>query len=317
VQFLNPALLAGAALFSVPLIIHLLNRQRHKRRPWAAMDFLLKAYQRTRNRLRNENLLLLLLRCLVPILLALAIARPVLQSANAVLGANSSEHYVVVLDSSYSMGYQRDGGISAFERGRSLTSHLLEKLAAQTNSDDRVTLVLAGVRPRFLVRGEMNMALARSQWLEVTHPDDAASDLSDALVQVADAIDETDDPAVQVYVMTDTQTRAFGDALTIDNDEGNDEPKFEDTLRDVFDRLQQREGTLVHLLDVGPFAEQRTGGTADNLQLSGLRLDQPIAVARLPVTAVATLRGCAALPQQDRRDRARRRSRGRVPADVA
>ncbi|MGK0153980.1 MAG: hypothetical protein ACI9SE_000930, partial [Neolewinella sp.] len=58
-QFLNPALLAGALLFAVPLLIHLLNRQRHKRRPWAAMEFLMRAYQKQRNRLRRENLLLL------------------------------------------------------------------------------------------------------------------------------------------------------------------------------------------------------------------------------------------------------------------
>ena len=289
-QFLNPALLAGAALFAVPLIIHLLNRQRHKRRPWAAMDFLLKAYQRTRNRLRNENLLLLLLRCLVPILLALAIARPVMQSASALLGADQSEHYVVVVDSSYSMGHQRSGGVTAFERARSLTSRLLEKLAAKTEQNNRVTIVLAGVRPRFLVRNEGNIALARSQWLEITHPDDAATDLTDALSQVAEALEESNDLAAQVFVLTDLQTRAFGKALISEENEDDQQPEFEDTLRDVIDSLQQREGTLVHLIDVGPFAEQRMGGTAQNVQIADLRLDQPVAVARLPVNAVATIR---------------------------
>ena len=44
-QFLNPGLVAGALLFAVPLVIHLLNRQRHKRRDWAAMEFLMRAYQ--------------------------------------------------------------------------------------------------------------------------------------------------------------------------------------------------------------------------------------------------------------------------------
>ncbi|MFN9703613.1 MAG: BatA domain-containing protein, partial [Planctomycetota bacterium] len=92
--FLNPALALGALLFAVPLVIHLLNRQRHKRRPWAAMEFLLKAYQKQRNRLRNENLLLLLLRCLVPIALALAVARPVLEQAAALLGSGGVVHHV-------------------------------------------------------------------------------------------------------------------------------------------------------------------------------------------------------------------------------
>ena len=41
--FLNPALALGALLFAVPLIIHLLNRQRFRRREWAAMEYLLRA----------------------------------------------------------------------------------------------------------------------------------------------------------------------------------------------------------------------------------------------------------------------------------
>ena len=65
-SFLNPALLFGTLLFAVPLIIHLLNRQRYKRRRWAAMEYLLIAFKRQRRRLRIEDLLLLLLR---PVLL--------------------------------------------------------------------------------------------------------------------------------------------------------------------------------------------------------------------------------------------------------
>src|SRR5215813_6047076 len=61
--FVNPAfLLVAAALISVPIIIHLINRMRFKRIRWAAMEFLLKAQKRTRRRLIIEQLLLLVLR---------------------------------------------------------------------------------------------------------------------------------------------------------------------------------------------------------------------------------------------------------------
>ena len=50
----------GALLAAVPLIIHLLNRQRHKPLEWAAMRFVLAAYKKTRRRAQLENLLLLL-----------------------------------------------------------------------------------------------------------------------------------------------------------------------------------------------------------------------------------------------------------------
>src|SRR5438876_10505619 len=59
-QFLNPAYLAaGAALVSLPIIIHLINRMRYKRIRWAAMEFLLKSQKRNRRRLIIEQLLLL------------------------------------------------------------------------------------------------------------------------------------------------------------------------------------------------------------------------------------------------------------------
>jgi hypothetical protein len=288
VQFLNPALLAGAALLAVPLVIHLLNRQRHKKRPWAAMEFLLRAYQKQRNRLRNENLLLLLLRCLVPVVLALAVARPMLQQGSALLTGGGTIHHVLVLDGSYSMGLQQDGAPSPFERARTLAGRLLDGFEQDQDRNDKVTLVQAGVRPRFLVRGDLDLAAARNQWFLLQKPEDAAGDLGDALRQVADAIEEGGDADVQVYVFSDLQARSLGKALV-----ASDHPpgaELFDTARDAVERLQKRPGTHVHWIDTGPFAESRQGGTADNVQITGLRIEQPAAVLRTPIDVTATLR---------------------------
>jgi hypothetical protein len=74
--FLNPGfLLIAAALVSVPIIIHLINRMRFKRIRWAAMEFLLKAQKRTRRRLIIEQMLLLALRCLLIALVGLLVSR--------------------------------------------------------------------------------------------------------------------------------------------------------------------------------------------------------------------------------------------------
>ena len=77
-QFLNPWLLAGLAGIAAPIAIHLMNRFRHRDVDWAAMDLLRKVLVVRSRRIRLEDLLLLLLRCLIVSLLALAIARPVL-----------------------------------------------------------------------------------------------------------------------------------------------------------------------------------------------------------------------------------------------
>ena len=76
--FLHPGLLWLGALVGVPILIYLINRQRYRRRKWAAMEFLLKALKKSRRRLQVQNLLLLLIRCLVVLLLALAVARPIM-----------------------------------------------------------------------------------------------------------------------------------------------------------------------------------------------------------------------------------------------
>jgi len=61
---------------AVPILIHLLARRRFRRIRWAAMDFLLDAERRNRRRMRLEEWILLLLRCLAVLLLALLVARP-------------------------------------------------------------------------------------------------------------------------------------------------------------------------------------------------------------------------------------------------
>src|SRR3954462_1015351 len=74
--FTNPlTMVAGGALVSAPIIIHLINRMRFRRGKWAAMEFLLKAQKRMRRKLIIEQLILLLLRCLLVFLVGLLFAR--------------------------------------------------------------------------------------------------------------------------------------------------------------------------------------------------------------------------------------------------
>src|ERR1700741_5146638 len=111
--FLNPGFLAAAAaLISVPIIIHLINRMRFKRMRWAAMEFLLKAQKRTRRRLIIEQLLLLALRCLLIGLVGLLVLR-FTGCGDSNIGAHPNLH-VVLLDDSLSMQDQVKGPDGAF-----------------------------------------------------------------------------------------------------------------------------------------------------------------------------------------------------------
>src|SRR5437016_7342714 len=74
--FLNPIFFwVGVGAVSAPIIIHLINRMRFRRVRWAAMEFLLKAQKRMKRKLIIEQLILLMLRCLLVFLVALLLAR--------------------------------------------------------------------------------------------------------------------------------------------------------------------------------------------------------------------------------------------------
>ena len=131
--FANPALLIGAALFVVPLIIHLLNRRRFVPIRWAAQEFLLQAYQQTRRRLTLESLLLLLARCLLIILIALALARPFAPSDNLLQIFTAKQRSVVlVIDTSYSMTRSGPGVETALDRAREQARQLIDQLSTRS-----------------------------------------------------------------------------------------------------------------------------------------------------------------------------------------
>ena len=95
-------MVAGAALVSAPIIIHLINRMRFRRVRWAAMEFLLKAQKRMRRKLIIEQLILLFLRCLLVFLLGLLV-RPVPRLRPADGQGDPTTVHVVILDDTPSM----------------------------------------------------------------------------------------------------------------------------------------------------------------------------------------------------------------------
>ena len=74
--FRNPLLLAGLAGVLIPVILHLIRRQAAKPYDWGAMRFLFDTVAARRRRMEWEDFLLMVTRCLLIALIALAVARP-------------------------------------------------------------------------------------------------------------------------------------------------------------------------------------------------------------------------------------------------
>src|SRR6478672_7322418 len=101
--FLQPFILWGLPLILLPVIIHLLNRMRHRPQPWAAMQFLVSATRSSVSNARLRQWLILALRVLAVLMLVLFVARPL---AGGWLGwalSPAPDVILVLLDRSASM----------------------------------------------------------------------------------------------------------------------------------------------------------------------------------------------------------------------
>ena len=141
-SFVNPALLGFLALGLIPIVIYLINRQRYRRRPWAAMEFLLRAMKRHQRRLRLENLLLLLIRTLAVLLFVFAMARPSFDDGTLPVLGRVARQEAVILDASSSMAATLASS-STLQAARERARTLLLDLEV----GDRTALFIGGLPP--------------------------------------------------------------------------------------------------------------------------------------------------------------------------
>ncbi len=138
--FVHPAI-AGIALLTgaIPILIHLINRRRYRRVPWAAMSFLMAAHRRSARRVRLEHFLLMLTRIAVIVLLGLAIARPYVPASAILPGSSSRVHRVMLLDNSLSMNARIADGRTRFSAAYQYAVRLVDSFP-QADAVSLVTL---------------------------------------------------------------------------------------------------------------------------------------------------------------------------------
>ena len=124
-SFDAPWMLWGLLAMAIPIGIHLMNRQRARKKPFAALDFLLLSDKRLARRLRTKQKLVLLLRVMLFAAIPLALAKPFSKNQSSATPTVSRPGSVVlVIDNSRSMGpFDKDRPSrldEALERARTL-----------------------------------------------------------------------------------------------------------------------------------------------------------------------------------------------------
>jgi hypothetical protein len=128
-SFLSPLLLGGAALVAAPILLHLLMRRKPIPHRFPALRFLQERALRNRRRLRLSHLLLLLLRIAAILLVALALARPVLRGAGWLPDAEGPVAAAFVFDTAPRMAL-REGNRTRLARAAEMAGVLFGKLPA-------------------------------------------------------------------------------------------------------------------------------------------------------------------------------------------
>lgn len=250
--FLNGALLFGATAIAIPILLELLNRTRVEHTKWAAMQFLKKTIEQHQKKLRIEDLLLLLIRCLIILFLALALSRPILPGDNF-LGLNST-NAVLLVDNSYSMRTS-NGVDTRLDRAREAGEDIIASLP--TGSKAGVFLISDNVEPAIPVPSQ-DMSLVRST-LRNFLPSSQATSLAGPLQSTIELITSDQGAKGELYILTDGQSLGFRDFTQIVN-----------TLEQADGRFP---ATFVFLGQ----------GTEPNLGVSMLRPDSELVSTRRPI----------------------------------
>ncbi len=266
--FGSPLMLWGLAIGGVPILIHLLHRRRYIELPWAAMRFLIAATKKQSRRLRLEQILLLIVRTLILVLIALALARPSAETLGEYFRAEGPRHRIIVVDATFSMGHA-PAERSRFDRAKDLA----RQVAGSTKQGDAINLVRLGdSSPRVIVRRPAYQSAAVLEEIVQLPLLDERVDVSVVLKEIEELLSLAPEIArKEICFITDLQSAAWGPG---DSTEAA-------RVRLALKKLSER-AKLV-FLDVGEPG-------AANVAVTDLRTEGGFALSGRTVQTVATLR---------------------------
>jgi hypothetical protein len=279
------ALAAAAGAVSVPIIIHLLNRRRFKVVTWAAMRFLLLAQRKNSRRMRLEQLILLAVRCLIILLLVLAMAsvtgwaeaawRRLFPESLSFLPATNGRrtHKIVVVDGSFSMA-AKVGDSTAFERARAMA----KKVVGDSPRGDGFSVVLMSAPPRRIVPEPAEDAGRVAKEIDGLRLPHGNADVVATLNTVENLLRTSPDKFEEreVYFLTDVQKSTW-----LLRQPGT----VADTLKKIHDRAR----TI--FVDVGQDG-------LNNVAVTGLTLGEPLATVGHDTAITATVHNYGPEPRE-------------------
>ena len=205
-MFIYPALLWFLPILGAVILIHLINRLRHRRVEWGAMEFVLASYKKSRTRILLQQLLLMLLRTLAVGAVILMFAGPRLEGQLAQWFGHRGTHHIVLLDDSYSLNERNlaQGGTALFDEAIAVIAKI-----AEGNANDRLTLQKLSTSERVLHELPLNADGVQTvqNVLSDLQPSSFAHDPETMLTAAGELVRQTVGLHPVVYFLSDFRRR--------------------------------------------------------------------------------------------------------------
>ncbi|MBN2217837.1 MAG: BatA domain-containing protein [Pirellulales bacterium] len=198
--FVNPLLLAGAALVVVPIVLHLVMRRKPRHFEFPALQLVRQRHETNRRRIRLRHLLLLLLRMAAIILLALALARPTVRFAGSFGSREAPVAAALVFDAAPRMEY-RQANQTRLEAAGELGGWLLGQLP----DESRIAVLDTRLGPAAF---QVDRSAA-AQRIEQLAPVANSQSLPAVLDEAVRLLEQSDLARKEIYVFTDLAGAAW------------------------------------------------------------------------------------------------------------
>jgi len=283
-SFVHPGI-AGIALGLgvIPIAIHLINRQRYHRVPWAAMSFLLAARKRSARRVWFEQWLLAMVRIAVIVLLGLAVARPYLRALPFLPLRSSGVHHIIVLDNSLSMNARTREGQTRFALARQYAQQLI---ASFPRTDAVSVVTLSEPATPVIAHAAYDHRFVQDR-VAAIEPTQRAADAAGALANAREILGQSEMPVGNraVYVISDFPQNVWLGGTAQRRNTGQPGPTAPvAAVRHLADVLID---PAVDLTLIAVASDPgRTGETIENVAVSDLALDSTLVAVDVPVRVV-------------------------------
>jgi hypothetical protein len=262
--FTLPLFLIAVLAGSLPVLLHMIHRQKATEIPFSTLRFLRLSVQRTRRRKFIEDLGLLAVRVAILVLIAVALANPIVTNLTMLWQTGRTTAVAIILDNSASMG-TIDGGRPRLETARKAAEQVLDFMR-----EGDALAFFATNGPPAAEHGKLYRTheTVRQAVLQCRVSYERA-DLAGRLQQARDLLAQSDLPNREIYIITDNQALSW-------------EGLKEGTEADA--------DTPVLVINVNQDPQP-------NVALRGVRLETPAPAVGVPITAAVELVNTADIPQ--------------------